>query len=170
MDEQESVAPDADDEDIDRSPPIGVFLSGEAFFKAACHLQRASEAGELRLRFSMPIYYLYCHALELTMKAFLRTRKYPPLLLSRKFGHKLQALWDECVKQGLHSDPITDAFIADAIRRLHPFATSYEFRYLRVGPTTVPVPDAVECAIISLMAAVRPHCEATLSGPVPDRG
>src|SRR3954453_13567874 len=84
-----SAAEDAA-EQIDRSPPIGVFLSGESFFKAAQHLQRACETGELCLRFDTPIYYLYCHALELILKAFLRAKGMPAhRLASRKFGHAL---------------------------------------------------------------------------------
>lgn len=66
MDEPASTSAAADAaEEIDRSPPIGVFLSGESFFEAAQHLQRACETSELRLRFNMPVYYLYCHAFEL---------------------------------------------------------------------------------------------------------
>lgn len=171
MDEPASIAPAADAADeIDRSPPMGVFLSGESFFDAGRHLQRACETAELRLRFDMPIYYLYRHALELTLKAFLRTKGVSgQRLASRAFGHQLQVSWDACVAEGLRSDPITDAFIADAILLLDPFATAYEFRYLKVGPATLPVLGAVESAVSDLMAIVKPHCLATLTSPLPER-
>ncbi|GEM_PF-6774823 len=157
-------------EEIDRSPPIGMFLSGESFFKAGQHLHRALEAGELRLRFPMPVYYLYCHALELTLKAFLRAEGFSAeRLKSQKFGHKLQVLRDTCVEKGLHSDPVTDGFIRQAMALLHPFAVDFEFRYLQVGFRTWPTLAAVESAVADLMAAVKPRCLATLSSPVPDR-
>jgi len=61
-------------EEIDRSPPIGVFLSAESFFQCARKLHEAYESEELLLRFTAPIYYLYCHALELVLKSFLRAK------------------------------------------------------------------------------------------------
>jgi|HubBroStandDraft_1064217.scaffolds.fasta_scaffold2814914_1 hypothetical protein len=53
-------------EEIDRQPPIGVFLYGESFLDAGRHLAGAFDKGELRLRFDDPIYFLYRHSLELT--------------------------------------------------------------------------------------------------------
>jgi hypothetical protein len=87
----------------------------------------------------MPVYYLYCHALELTMKAFLRTRGFSAKCLrSPEFGHKLQVLWEACVAQGLHSSVAKDAVIADVIGLLNPYATEFEFRYLKVGYKKLP--------------------------------
>lgn len=158
-------------EEIDRSPPIGMFLSGESFFKAARHLHRALETKELRLRFDMPVYYLYSHALELTLKAFLRAKGFSARRLkSPEFSHKLQVLWATCVTEGLHSHPVTDGFIAQAVEMLDPFATEFEFRYLKVGCTQIPELDAVESAVTDLIVAVKPHCLATLTVPIPDRG
>lgn len=172
MDEPASTTPAADAApEIDRSPPIGVFLSGESFFQAAQHLQRSCEAGDLRLRFTMPVYYLYCHALELTLKAFLRTKGISARrLASREFGHKLLALWEACVAEGLHSHPVAIAFAAQAIELLDPFAREFEFRYLKVGVQHLPTLPDVQSAVADLMAAVKPHCQATLTQPVPDRG
>jgi hypothetical protein len=149
-------------EEIDRSPLIGVFLSGESFFRAAQHLRKALEAQELRLRFDMPVYHLYYHALELTMKAFLRTRGFSAKCLrSPEFGHKLQVLWEACVAQGLHSSVAKDAVIAEVIGLLDPYATEFEFRYLKVGYKKLPGLGVVERAAADLTAAVRPHCHPT---------
>lgn len=171
MDEPASTSAAADAaEEIDRSPPIGVFLSGKSFFEAAQHLQRACETSELRLRFNMPVYYLYCHAFELTLKAFLRAKGMSAhRLASREFGHKLQVLWDACVAEGLQSNPVADAFIAQAVELLDPFAREFEFRYIKVGFKQLPTLTDVQSAVADLMAAVKPHCVATLTGPMPDR-
>ena len=163
MEKPASISPTADvAEEVDRSPPIGVFLSGESFFRAAQHLQRKFEAGELSLRFDMPIYYLYCHAFELTLKAFLRAKGVSAhRLASREFGHKLQVLWDACVADGLQGKPVTDAFIAHAIGLLDPFAREFEFRYIKVGYKKLPTLTDVQSGVADLMAAVKPHCVAT---------
>ncbi|WFU55729.1 hypothetical protein QA639_40390 [Bradyrhizobium pachyrhizi] len=153
----------SDNEDIDRSPPIAVFLSGESFFISAEYLRRGLEDKDLQLRFSMPVYYLYCHALELTLKAYLRSKGFSSnRLASREFGHKLQVLWKSCVAEGLKGHAVNDAFIAQAIELLDPFATDFEFRYIKVGPKSLPTLDAVAGAVEDLMATVRPHCEATV--------
>jgi hypothetical protein len=92
-----------------------------------------------------------------------RSAAKPGSLRSRKFGHKLQALWDACVAEGLQSHPVKDAFIVQAVELLDPFATDFEFRYVKVGRQHLPRLEAVESAVADLMAAVRPHCEATVS-------
>jgi hypothetical protein len=57
-----------------------------------------------------------------------RSAAKPGSLRSRKFGHKLQALWDACVAEGRQSHPVKDAFIVQAVKLLDPFATDFEFR------------------------------------------
>jgi hypothetical protein len=118
----------------------------------------------------MPIYYLYCHALELTLKAFLRSKGFTNRrLASRAFGHKLRVLWEACVAEGLCSSPVTDAFIEQSIDLLDPFANDFEFRYVKVGLKSLPTLNTVESATMDLVMAVRPHCEATVSGSIPAR-
>lgn len=56
----------------------------------------ACDAGNLRLRFADPIYCLYIHAVELSLKAFLRTPGIHGKRLKRDFGRQHQTIWDEC--------------------------------------------------------------------------
>lgn len=155
-------------EEIDRSPPIAVFLSGESFFQSAQYLKSGVEAEGVRLRFNMPVYYLYSHAMELTLKAYLLSKGVTSnRLRSRDYGHKLQVLWEACLTEGLPHHPINDAFVAQMIEVLDPFAVDFEFRYIQVGFKSLPTFGAVEAAVGDLMATVRPFCEATV-GPVPD--
>ena len=168
MEESKSV-PEADD--AERTRPIGLFLSGEAFFLNARHLREALNAKALKLRFEMPVYYLYSHALELVLKAFLAAKGVPEKVLgSRELGHNLQALRDKCLEKGLQVDPVTEPFIREAIEMLSPYATRYEFRYLRTGVKQLPILVDVEQSVEALMKAVRSPCEALLRSPVPDRG
>ena len=147
----------ADPADIDRQPPLGFFNYAGSFLDAARHLALAADTGELRLRFDAPIYFLYSHALELTLKAFLRAKGYSAqCLASREFGHKLGVLWRECIKEGLSTEPVNGAFIEAMIDVLDPLAAAYEFRYLKIGPKQVPQLDELELAIGWLRAAVEP--------------
>jgi hypothetical protein len=133
--------------------PIGVFRFAETFFKAGHHLRTAREAETLILPYDDPIYYDYSHALELAMKAFLLAKGVSAERLHKKFGHKLQLLWDECLRAGL----VRDNFIGEIIEYLDPFAQSLEFRYLKTGRKTLPVLSEVEEAVDRLMAAVQKH-------------
>ncbi|MET4483476.1 hypothetical protein [Bradyrhizobium sp. F1.13.3] len=103
-----------ENEEIDRSPPIAVFLTGESYFQSAKYLRSGVETADLRLRFNMPIYYLYSHALELTLKAYLLSKGVTSnRLRSRDYGHKLKVLWDACLTEGFPHHPINDAFVAN---------------------------------------------------------
>ena len=89
----------------------------------------------LELRFDAPIYYLFCHALELTMKAFLRAKGMTAEeLRSRDFGHKLLMLWQTCLEKGLHSPSSSEDYATQqVIEYLDPYTREFEFRYIQVG-------------------------------------
>lgn len=158
-----------ENEDMDRSPPIAVFLSGESFFQSAQYLRTGIKEEAVRLRFNMPVYYLYSHAMELVLKAYLRSKGLTSnRLRSREYGHKLQLIWEACLAEGLPHHPANDAFVAQMVEILDPFAVDFEFRYIQTGFKSLPTLDAVENAVSELMRTVRPYCEATLGGPVPD--
>ncbi|WP_092138952.1 hypothetical protein [Bradyrhizobium sp. NFR13] len=158
-------------EPTDRDPIIAVFLSGESFFKSAQYLRKALDNKDLQLRFQMPVYYLYSHALELTLKAFLRTKGLSSgKMRSREFGHKLQALWAACLKNGLRLHPVKEALVAEIVELLDSSATDFEFRYVKVGFKTLPTLDGLEAAVADLIESVRPLCGATVGGQIPPRG
>jgi hypothetical protein len=157
-------------EEIDRSPAIAFFLSAESFLQCAQKLHKLHESNELRLRFSMPIYYLYCHSLELVMKSFLRAKGLSTQQLgSRKFGHKLEKLWEECLRQGLQPVQKKSAIITEVIRSLDPFAEAYKFRYIEVGYQCLPALDDVQSAVSDLVACIRPICHDKLGDAILDR-
>jgi hypothetical protein len=104
-------------------------LLSESFFQSAQYLRSGVEAEGVRLRFNMPIYYLFSHALELTLKAYLLCKGVTSnRLRSRDYGHKLQVLWEACLTEGLPHHPMNDAFVAQMIEVLDPFAVDFEFR------------------------------------------
>ena len=112
----------------------------------------------LDLRFDAPIYYLYCHALELTMKAFLRAKGIAAReLANRKYGHQLLALWQACLDNGFQSPSLsTDYATEQVIEILDPYAREFEFRYIKVGAKALPSLDDVKLAAGRLLGTVKP--------------
>ena len=95
----------SDHEKSARSPPHGLFLSSISFFDTAKLAHSAYDNGELNLLFNEPIYYLYCHTMELAMKGYLRAKGMSEKELSRHpFGHSLLNLWQACLKRQLVMD------------------------------------------------------------------
>jgi len=60
-------------------------------------------------------------------------------------------------------------FTGQAVALLDPFATEFEFRYVKVGFKNLPTLEAVEEAVSDLIAIVRPYCEATIVGSIVDQ-
>lgn len=147
---------------IDRSPPIGLFLSGESFYQTGHLAYVACDAKTLKLRFNMPVYYLFSHALELVMKAFLRAKgKTANELRGHKIRHSLLGLWEECLKIQPDFEQLTQQVVGPVIHMLDPFVINFEFRYLQVGYKTLPTLTATNEAVLALITAVRPTCEAS---------
>src|SRR5262249_14458177 len=77
----------------DRTNALGLFNSAE------CYRQAADILASERRRFDQPIRYLFYHALELYLKAFLRT----DLTLDGviRYGHRFRRLRGACTTHGL---------------------------------------------------------------------
>ena len=148
-----------DDTHVDRMPSIAVYLSAQSFFLAAESLERSIESGELSLSFDMPVYYLYAHALELGLKAFLLAKGLSKEeLKGHKFGHKLQPLWDACIQNGLQLTK-TDVCVQSLIEVLALYAKGFEFRYIEIGFQQRPALIDIKSVMANIMSAVKPHCD-----------
>jgi len=158
-------------EEIDRAPSIAYFLSAGSFLQTAIFAHEALATSNLKLRFEMPIYYLYSHSIELTLKAFLRSSGLTAKELTRReWGHDLLKLWEGCFDRGFNLDQQTRLMIRGVLDLLAFYATTYEFRYVQVGLKTLPTLEAVREAAEALQIAIKPIAEADIVGPVPDCG
>jgi hypothetical protein len=79
----------------DRTNALGLFNSAECYRQAADILASQQKA----LRFDQPIRYLFYHAIELYLKAFLRTDL--PLDKVERYGHRFRRLRGACTSRGL---------------------------------------------------------------------
>ncbi len=77
-------------------------------------------------------------------------------LRSRKFGHKLNALWNACLTADVRSAPDADALIETVIQAIDPVATAHEIQYFKEEPRGLPELTDFEKAVRMLLATVRP--------------
>ena len=74
---------------------IAFFGFGRQYQKAANLLYEADKT------LTLPTYFLYSHAIESALKAYLRAANLPILADNERKHHKIRALYDECNKLGL---------------------------------------------------------------------
>lgn len=102
------VPPDQKITREERTNPTGLYHYAESYRDCADEL-RANPPR--RLMFDAPIAFLYYHAAELYMKAWLRHAGVPlERLWSKELGHDLRALKDECISLGLPLNGYPDVF------------------------------------------------------------
>jgi hypothetical protein len=91
--------------DVDaRTTPIGLFNFAETYWLSAKALKAAQVKGVTHRAF--PVFFLYYHAIELYLKAYLRLHGHTTKQLSsKKFGHDALALSDRAREFGLPIRP-----------------------------------------------------------------
>jgi hypothetical protein len=85
--------------DEDRTNEVGLFNTAESYWKSAAALYEAKVKASHPLS---PVLFLYYHAIELYLKAFLRGNGHSAKeLRSKKFGHRICYLTDRASVLGL---------------------------------------------------------------------
>jgi len=130
--------------------PIGTFNFAHSYLGAARALDRL-DWRDLETHPDSPVAFLYWHAIELFLKAFLLADGMKIAeLRQKKFGHNLIALRGEAIRRGL---PLTDQ-----INELLDFMPSTEamidLRYLRLGWHTRPAFHEIEDASMNIYRLV----------------
>jgi hypothetical protein len=132
----------------DRSSPLGLFNTAESYWQAGMALGTAN----LRTTHpSAPISFLYYHAIELYLKAYLKLNGYTSdQLRSRKFGHRICCLSEKSAEFGLRFDDEDNAVFSliattDAVIRS---------RYIETGYFTWPANEALQRTCKSLRVSV----------------
>ncbi len=130
--------------------PIGTFNYAHSFWGAACALySKEWETSETHP--SSPMEFLYWHAIELFLKAYLRADGVPEdQLKGGKFGHKVLTLAQESVRRGL---PLS-THAMEVISYMPSHDDMIELRYLKVGSKTVPDHEEVDTACCTVYCLV----------------
>jgi hypothetical protein len=103
--------------------------------------------------FSNPTNFLYFHAVELALKAFLRSFNCP-IIGTRRKSHKLRQLYEECRSLGLRVGPDDRIGIANIVDLLGAGNESQGFRYFNLGSVAVPHLSRTRQVVEDLMHAV----------------
>jgi hypothetical protein len=134
------------------------FLNGaKGYCEAANLLLDQSSKIEANLLLRDPIYMLYCHATELSLKAFLRHKGLRTASLKTKFGHHLAGLHSQCTKVGL---VIPKEFALDLVNvtsLLDSGNSDSAFRYWNPKSTVVPSLDWTKKVVIKLIELVETY-------------
>jgi HEPN domain-containing protein len=88
------------DED-DRTTPIGFFNYADSYWRSAVALEKVKVRATHP---DAPLCFLYYHAIELYLKAYLRAEGYSVHDLRTPYGHNTVKLLDEAQRHGLHFD------------------------------------------------------------------
>jgi hypothetical protein len=134
--------------DEDRTNEVGLFNTAESFWRSAAELYRA----EVKVTHPLsPILFLYYHAIELYLKAFLRGHGHTTKeLASRKFGHKTCCLTERAAELGL-------GYMDDDKQVLSMMSTTdavIRSRYIQTGFFRCPSPEALDRTCRSLREGV----------------
>jgi hypothetical protein len=136
-----------------------LFNAAETYWRSAGALYAAKVKATHRLS---PVLFLYYHAIELYLKAFLRGHGHSAAELRSKFGHRIGWLSDRAAQLGLrYMDEDKEVFslmsTTDAIIRS---------RYIRTGFVRWPSPEMLDGTCRNLRESV---CEALARKGTPVR-
>jgi hypothetical protein len=128
---------DDEDDEEERTTSIGLFNYAHSYWRSAVALQgvkvRATHTTE-------PVSFLYIHALELYLKAFLLLNGIPlDVLRSRKYGHKICCLSDKARTFGFR-------FADEDVEVLSIIACLdiIDYRYIKTGGFHRPTNEALD--------------------------
>jgi hypothetical protein len=133
-------------DEIERTTALGLFNYARSYFRSAEHLHSA----KLKVSHqSAPVTFLFYHAIELYLKAFLLSQKQPPKLL-KTIGHRVDKAGEEAIKLGL----ILSDEEKEVIALIGDGETAINSRYIVTGAFTRPAEDALSRTCVSLDEAV----------------
>lgn len=123
------------DED-DRTTPFGLFNFAHSYWRSAAALRKIKVQATHP---DDPAWFLYCHAVELFLKAFLRAHGASVKELRDKYGHNVVKLAAAAEKAGLHFDDED----RDVITLMDQMGI-LTLRYIRTGAFTRPTLEALD--------------------------
>jgi hypothetical protein len=109
-----------------------------------------------------PPFYLYCHAIELSLKSFLIVCGTTERHL-RRIGHDLEAGLEAASSRGLGEVASLLAEEHAAIRVMNPYYRGKELEYLVTGFRSYPTLDLLQSCATKLVSAIEPYLRTQLA-------
>jgi len=104
----------------------------------------------------IPKYYLICHSLELSLKAFLNHKGVSQKDLKDKFRHNLKALFREARRLDLRKEFRFSSDQWKAILVINSYYQGKEFEYARAGSKRFPLYSVLSSAAEGLLTGISP--------------
>ncbi|MEH6580837.1 MAG: hypothetical protein V7754_02800 [Halioglobus sp.] len=117
---------------------IGLLTTAKHFHKSAEKLN----TGPQQLDASLPVYYLFLHAVELALKSYLCFRGVDEEGL-RKIGHNLEAAWQQAMDEGICKLCSDCLEVQECIRIIGPIYRGDQLEYFYPGGTRLPVAERI---------------------------
>lgn len=150
---------------IERTTPMGLWRHSKEFFDAAHVVLNAAGSSV-----SLPVYYLFGHSIELSLKAFLAARGVSLAdLKSRKFGHDLNALLIEARKRRLGLQVKLSRIDVEVIKLLNFDYVAKRFEYRETGVYHLPLINLAEDVTHKLVKGLKNYCETNTLSSKPSR-
>lgn len=144
---------------MDRTTSMGLWTYSYRFFKAS---QELVKSGNVELM--SPSYYLIAHALELSLKGFLRGKgcTLDDLKSYRKFGHDLNKCLNGALEQGLEEFiQLTEEENA-AVQLINEYYKEKDLEYIKTGFKTYPEIEILLALEERLLFRIRTFCFETM--------
>ncbi len=109
-----------------------------------------------------PPFYLYCHAIELSLKSFLIVRGTSEREL-RRIGHDLEAGLEAASSQGLGEVASLPGEEQAAIRVMNQYYQGKELEYLVTGFKSYPTLNLLHSCATKLICAIEPYLRTQLA-------
>jgi hypothetical protein len=141
-----------------------------SFFGFARHYQKAANLlYESDKTLTTPIYFLYLHAIELALKAFLRAHDTPIVEDGKRKHHQITELYEECRSLGLSIGPDDKFDLRNVVALLQGANEEQGLRYFNRQGTGIPELSWTHDAVEKLLQAVEPTVmkKAETDGIVP---
>jgi hypothetical protein len=146
-----------DDDETTKPPQLvaqRMLREAEDYVEGARQLA-ASQKAAIILKWKGPIYHLLCHAIELTLKAYLAASGVPITTLANHIRHDLELAFGCAQKHGF-TPP--DAGFGEVVQWLAPYHRDHSFRYGKAhGYVTHPEPSPVADIIANTIKAIEPY-------------
>jgi len=145
-------------DDNERTNAVGLFNTARSYWHSAEHLNAAN----LEVTHPQaPVTFLFCHAIELYLKAFLRGAGKSVAEL-KQIGHRVANLAKAAVSAGLKIEPEQ----SEVLSHIDDASVAIEARYIVTGFKNLPTNDALSGAAAYLDQAI---CAALAKGGLPVR-
>jgi hypothetical protein len=137
-------------DDNERTTPIGLFLTAEAYWNGASTLYRSQKRAKRSVLFGdKPTYFCYYHSIELYLKALLRCH-HGVDELEKRFGHRAKQLMTRAKELGL---PFDDEDV-EVLTMMGETDAVIRSRYTRSGFFSWPTLEALNRTCKSLRVSV----------------